>query len=626
MHGPLTALVFIIALGVAAQWAAHRLRFPSILLLLGAGFLVGPVARALFPDGPFLDPNGLLGDLLMPIVSLSVGLILYEGGLTLKFSEIRRTGGVVYALVSVGALVTWIVAAAAARWIVGLESRMAMLLGAIVVVSGPTVVGPMLRQLRPTGPAGPILKWEGILIDPIGVLLAVLVFEVLLVHSGGDPVTTAIVLASKTALVGIGIGLGAGVLMAELLRRFLIPDDLHNPVSIMFVLGAYALSDAFAHESGLFAATVMGLYLANQRRAEVEHIAEFKESIRALLLGVLFIVLAARLQLENLRVIGWSALAFVAVLIVVARPLSVFVSTLSSKIAVKDKVLLAWFMPRGIVAAALASVFALRLAELGHPQAGQLLPLVFSVIVVTILVYGLTVPFLARRLGLANPSPQGLVLVSARPWVRQLASLLIERGFPVRIVDTNWANVAESRMEGIPTTAANVLDDSLIEDIDLAGTGRLLALTPNDLANRAAARRFAPIFGRANVFVLPAGEKKAAGAGSHRPFGRTLFAAGMSAAVIESRVAAGARFKATKITEEFTWASFRERYGAEALPVMLITAENTLRVIGADEKADPKAGQTVIALVKDVASEGGGKPPTTARGSTGSSGGLPSAV
>lgn len=218
MTDPLLAIVLIIALGVASQWLARRLQVPSILILLGSGFLVGPVAHAVLPDGPFLAPNDLFGDLLLPIVSLSVGLILYEGGLTLRFSEIKKTGGSVYALVTVGMVITWLIAAGAAHVIVGLETKIALLLGAIVVVSGPTVVGPMLRQLRPTGPTGAILKWEGILIDPIGVLLAVLVFEVLLVHEGGGLVSAAILLAVKTTLVGVALGLAGGIVLTELLR------------------------------------------------------------------------------------------------------------------------------------------------------------------------------------------------------------------------------------------------------------------------------------------------------------------------------------------------------------------------------------------------------------------------
>lgn len=601
MIDPLLALVLIIALGVAAQWVARRLGMPSILILLGAGFLVGPVARAIFPEGPSLSPNELLGDLLLPIVSLSVGLILYEGGLTLKFSELKRTGGAVYALVTIGALVTWLVGAAAAHYIVGLETKLALLLGAIIVVSGPTVVGPMLRQLRPTGPTGPILKWEGILIDPIGVLLAVLVFEVLLIHQGGGLISAAIWLAAKTTIIGVVLGLAGGVLLSELLKRYLIPDDLHNPASFMLVLAAYGISDAIAHESGLFAATVMGIYLANQKRVEVEHIVEFKENLRALLLGALFIVLAARLELNDLREIGFSAVVFVGVLILIARPLSVLVSTLfSKKLSWKDRALLAWFMPRGIVAAALSSVFALRLAEQGHEQAAKLLPLVFAVIVMTILVYSLTVPLLARRLGLANPNPQGVVFIGARPWARQLAKLLMDRGFRVRMIDTNRHNVAEARLQGLPATNANVLDEDLIESLDLAGMGRLLALTPNELANRAAARRFAHLFGRANVFVLPPDARKAAAGESKHPYGRTLFAQSISAAEIERRAQFDAKFKATKLTEEFTYASFAERYGDDAIPVMIITAENALRIIAADDKIEPKPGQTIIALVHEA--------------------------
>ncbi len=424
----LTTLAGILVLGIGAQWLAWRLCIPSILLLLGSGFVVGPGLG-------WIDPDRVFGSLLLPVVSLSVGLILFEGGLSLRFRELRKTWGSLVGLLTVGVLVTWGLSAVTAAQILGMPSSLALLSGAILVVTGPTVIGPLLRHIRPTGRVGPVAKWEGIVIDPIGATLAVLVYE------GLDAIRRAEYgSATLNVLEGLGITLLAGGLVGAFcagvlvfcLRRFWIPDYLQNPVALMLVVIALTAANALHHEAGLLAVTVMGVILANQRVVPMDRISEFKESLTILLISALFILLSARVRVEDLTALGWRGLVFALVMLLMVRPLAVWAATIGSQLTRAERLFLAWFAPRGIVAASVASVFALRLGDSG----AVLVPATFLVIVATVAVYGLTAGPLARRLGLTPGDPQGLLIAGANGFARALASVLQREGFRVVLVDT----------------------------------------------------------------------------------------------------------------------------------------------------------------------------------------------
>jgi len=587
----LVGLGSIAVLGVGAQWLAWRLGLPSILLLLGLGFLAGPVTG-------LLDPDALFGELLFPLVSLSVGLILFEGGLSLRVRDLRQMGVSIWSLVTVGALVTWALAAWAAQAMLGFELGPALLLGAIVVVTGPTVVGPLLRHIRPVGKVARVAHWEGIVIDPVGASLAVLVFEAMPTGFSSDLGTIARVMGAQmliTALVGIVVG-GLGALATVvILRRFWVPDFLQSPVLLMLVVAAFAASNVYQSESGLFTVTMMGIFLANQRAVPVKHIIEFKENLRVLLISSLFILLAARVTPADFRELGFSGLAFVAFLILVVRPVAVFVSTLGSGLSRNERIFLAWLAPRGIVAASVASVFALRLGEAGKGLA----PATFLVIVGTVAVYGLTAAPLARRLGLSNPNPQGVVFASAHPGARAVAQAVRSAGFPVLLVDNDRANVNAARMEHLPTAFASILSEHALEAAEQGGLGRLLAMTADDEVNALATLHFREMFGRAEVYQLPPlgdGNPRVAGAPPHLR-GRTLFALEATYDLLDRRFSVGYKVKGTKLSQEFDYGAFRARYGDSALPLFVVTEGGALVVCTADRTPQPRPGQTLIALV-----------------------------
>lgn len=391
---PVAAIAIVILLGVVAQVLAPRFRLPAILLLLVVGFLAGTVGA--------VETDDLLGELLFPVVSLAVGVILFEGGLTLDLRQLR--GGLrrpLRRLLTIGVIVTWALVSLAGVALLDLPVELAVLLGAVLVVSGPTVVIPLLEFVGPVGRVGPLLRFEGILVDPIGAILAVLVFEGILARAEGGQ--TSGIVASFLLSIGIGavVGIAAAGALLLVLKGAQNPS-LDAPVTLALVLGALALSDHLSEESGLVAVTLMGVALANQRWISIERIEEFKATLGLLLISVLFILLSARLSWADLTGVGWSGVAFVALLILVVRPLAVALSTLFTDLDWRERAMVAWIGPRGIVAAAVASLFALELADAGIADAERLAPLAFVVIIGTVTVAALTVIPVAKLLGLRS--------------------------------------------------------------------------------------------------------------------------------------------------------------------------------------------------------------------------------
>jgi NhaP-type Na+/H+ or K+/H+ antiporter len=605
----LVYLAGVLALGVAAQWLAWSLRMPSILLLLAVGFIAGQ----------FADTNQLIGEeLLFPVVSLSVAVILFEGGLSLRVAELRQTGKALARLLSIGAVVTFVLSSLAAWYLLGLDVRVAALAGAVLVVTGPTVIMPMLRQIRPSRRVGSIVKWEGIVIDPIGASLAVLVFEVVRAGSTGQAVGSVILGLASTAAVGGFIGAVAALLIVQLLRRFLIPDYLDSPAILAVVLVAFTISNRIMPESGLLTVTILGVILANQKAVSLRHVSEFKENLQVLLISCLFIVLGSRIALGDIVALGWAGAAFLAVLILIVRPAAVFLSTMGTELTIRERTFLAFIAPRGIVAAAVSSVFGLELAKLAHEsvhgsdspqiaalaqqladQAQRLAPLTFLVIVGTVVFYGVVSGPLARRLQLAVPDPQGVLFAGAEPWVRTIAKAVQEEGFPVLLVDTNYTHVAAAQMDGLRATCASILSEYAMEEIDLGGVGRLVALTPNDEVNSLATLQFAHLFGRREVYQLtPPSETtgRRESVGQHLR-GRRLFGKDVTYEVLTSLMVGGSRVKTTRISEEFSYEDFRGMYGDRALVLFTVDSNRRLAICTADEPVKAKAGQTIIALV-----------------------------
>lgn len=567
MLDPAVAIAVLVVVAVGATWLAEKARIPSILALLTVGVLAGPVFG-------WLDPDALLGDLVAPLVSLAVGVILFEGGLSLRLREIEGQQRVIWLLVTAGVLVTWMVGSIAAFVFTDLDGAGSILLGSILVVSGPTVVGPVLRSVRPNRRVASILKWESIFVDLVGAMVAVLTFDIVL--SGAQDAGFGAILGEVLRFVGAGVvaGLVMAVLTIFALRRHWVPEHLLSLVGLAAALAAFTIANAFAHESGLVATAVLGLALSNHRPVRTEQILRFSEVIRVLLIGLLFIVLSARLTRDQIGSLGWGAVGLVLALIVVGRPLAVWVSTLGSPLKRAEQFLLAGVMPRGIVAASIASVFALQLEAEGVAGATLITPLTFAVIVATVVVYGLGAGPLARRLGLAAKTLSGVLIVGAGRMERAIASALAKSGIDVILATTNRNDEYRARMEGLRTFYGNVLDDDIDLRLDLFGMGRLLALTPNDEVNTLAALRFADVFGGAGTYQLPAAPPPPGVEGTVADIGgRPLFGDGLHYSALSSRFSEGARL--TQITDTFTVDQLIEQEGG-VFPLFLVRGSRVI--------------------------------------------------
>ncbi len=595
------AVVFL--LGIGAQWLAWRFKLPSILLLLIFGFLAGPVSGV-------LTPEMLAGEWVFAVVALSVGIILFEGGLSLKIDELREVGTAVRNLIVIGTVVTWLMGAAAAHYIVGFNLSMSFIIGAILVVTGPTVILPLLRHVRPTARIGTVAKWEGITIDPIGALLAVLVLDVVLLLN--DPAEAAVVQTWGSAVqhavrglflnivIGTGVSIIGAALLVLLLRRRMVPDFLQSPLALAVVVCVFVLSDTLHPESGLLATTLMGIMVVNQPYVAVRRIVEFKEDLRVLLIGSLFIILSARLELNALAsFMNPRNLIFLGVLMLIVRPIAVFLSSLGTKLSWREQVFMSWLAPRGIVAAAVASLFSFRLQYVFPAQAEALVPTVFMVIVGTVAIYGLTITPLARRIGVAQPSPDGALFVGAHPWARKLAAALKEHGIQVLMVDSNWHNVYRARSEGMEAQQANVLSEGIVDELNLGGIGRLLAMTPNDEVNSLTALSFNEVFESAELYQLPSrkGSRQDEDLLPRHLRGRPLFGPKMTFPTLSERFDRGAEVEAIEIKNGNSVEDLQRIYGKRLLPAFVVRSTGRLHVLSDESSLTAAPGDILIGIV-----------------------------
>ena len=505
-------LAGILVLGIFAQWLAWKIKLPAILPLILIGLAIGPGSTFFTPDGSkLLDVDAIFNnDFLFPFVSLSVAVILFEGGLTLKLKEIRTVAGTVRNMLSIGMIITLMGGFLGAYFIVGLDLRIAFLFGALIVVSGPTVITPILRNVKPNQKINTILKWEGILIDPLGALLAVLAYE-FVISSRPQEEYTLVALKDffLTISTGVFLGIISALLLYYMLRKNRLPDYLLNVVTLAIVIMGFAFSEFLMRESGLLTATVMGIILANLRLSELKHILSFKEDVNIILISVLFIILSSRINVEDINRLGIQSMILFAFVILIVRPLAVFFSTLNSNLNLREKIFISWIGPKGIVAAAVASLFSLELlhAEEGVSimegiDANMLLPLVFLVILGTVVIQGGSAKFVAKWLNVKRQDPRGVLFVGANEPARFLAKYLQKKNIPVLLIDTSHANIVDARNQGLPVYEGSILKDNIMDEMDVTYIGKLIALTSSSEINMLACKLFHEEFGEENVYRL----------------------------------------------------------------------------------------------------------------------------
>ena len=581
------ALTGIVVLGVLAQWIAWRVRLPAIVLLLAVGIIVGPVLHV-------LDPDKIFGDLLFPVTSLSVAIILFEGSLTLRFREIHGLRGPILNLVTWGAAINIFVLTAAALYFLRAPIGIALLIGTIASVTGPTVVSPMLRAIRPKPVIDKVLRWEGIIIDPIGAILAVIALEFAM--KGGSNGTWWVL--GKLVLSGSLIGVFGALLLSGLLKRHLVPWYLRNVVTLAVLFTVFTASNTIAHEAGLLAVTVMGVMLANTRGLDMEDVLNFKESLTVLLVSLLFIILAARLDLSSFQTLGWGFPLFLIAVFFVARPMAVFASTTGSKLTMRERGLIAWIGPRGIVAAAVASLFALRL-EAENVVGGELLvPAIFSIIIASVLVQSFTARRLALRWKLAEDQPLGVIIVGSGLVPVTIGQSLKKAGYNVTLADSNWDALKRARMADLKTYFGSVVSDHAEHHLDTTGVARLLAMSNRPGQNTLACLHFRSELGTDGVFALRTSEDhdkaKLTLTGSLKmPW---LFDDRIDDVALEKAIESGAVIKTSKIKDNYSLADFKKQSAGLAIPLFAIDPKRRLVPFTSNKEPSVKSGWEIMAL------------------------------
>ena len=501
----------IIILGILAQWFAWKFKIPAILPLILIGLLVGPIAAEFLSDDgtKWIEPiwngkEGLFpGESLFYFVSLAISIILFEGGLTLKMSEIKNVGPVITKLITLGSLVTFFGAALAAYFIFNLSWQISYLFSALIIVTGPTVITPILRNIPLKKDVSTVLKWEGILIDPIGALVAVLVFEFISVDAGGEFTKTALIEFGKIVLFGFTFGFTFAHALNFIINKKWVPHYLLNVFALAAVLGVFVLSDAFAHESGLLSVVVMGMVLGNSNSPYLKELLYFKESLSVLLISILFILLAANINIEDLLLIyNWKTAILFAVVVFVIRPIGVFLSTRGSSLKLNEKVFISWVGPRGIVAAGIASLFGLKLAKNGVEGAEYITPLVFMIVLGTVLLNATTARFFAKIIGVFLIKSEGVLILGASKVSRLLGHYLEINGRHVVLIDSNESNIEKAKELGLEAISTNIYSDTLLDNIELSDVGYLMALTGNPDINKYAINKFSKQFGENGTFRL----------------------------------------------------------------------------------------------------------------------------
>ncbi|MEP6355768.1 MAG: sodium:proton antiporter [Hyphomicrobiales bacterium] len=589
-------MALIGALGIAAQWIAWRFHLPAIVLLATAGILAGPVFG-------FIDPREDFGDILRPAIGLAVAVILYEGGLTLNFSEIRDTSKAVRRLVFVGAPIAWGLGALAAHFVAGLGWPAALILSGIFVVTGPTVIMPLLRNAHLTKRPAALLRWEAIIADPVGALFAVLAFELFLVFGTSDAhhdLSTVLIRFAIAMPVGAIGGWYLGKLVAMTFIRGLVPEFLKAPVILMVLLAAYVATNHILEEAGLLTVTAMGVAMGNSRIASLSEMRRFKEVITVLLVSALFVILTATLEPSTLAALGWRDAFYILLLLVLVRPASVWLSTIGADLTWQERLLTSWIAPRGIVAVAVTGLFGASLVDMGNPDGERMVALAFAVVFVTVILHGFSLKPIAKALKLSSDSNPGALLIGGNPFSVMLARELIEIDVPVTIADSNFSHLRDARYAGIPVYLGEILSETREYKIDLHAFSHLLATTDNDAYNALVCTEMSHEFSRSNVFQFAAesDEKHANQTMSFTVGGRRLFLESMSIETAKHNIFKGHTMQTTLLSDTFGIDDYLAARNEENKIVCVIDQNNKLEFASPKGIPSAQAGDRIIAFGK----------------------------
>ncbi|MGM8211481.1 cation:proton antiporter [Virgibacillus sp. W0430] len=585
-------IMLIGLLGIGSQWLAWRYSLPAIVVMSIAGLMAGPVLGLMNPEESF-------GDLYSPIISAAVAIILFEGSLNLNVKELRGLGKPVFRISTVGAFIAWILGSLTAHYVAGLSWAVAFVIGGLFIVTGPTVILPLLRQSKLKPRPAKILKWEGIIVDPIGVLLAVFAFEIIAFLTASGTNGTTLLLFFLVSIFAAVFGIICGRFIGWMFETGHIPEFLKSPSIFASVILCFTISDELMHGPGLLAVTAMGMTLANMGISSISDMRHFKENVSILLISGIFIMLAASLKMETiLHIFNPHIIGYVLLMMFLVRPLSIFLSTIGSGLTVNEKALVGWIAPRGIVALTVSSYFASVLTEYGYEDASILTTLTFGLVFFTVVAHGFSIGWLAKKLHLSLEGKPGTIIVGCNRFTVGLAKSLEKARVPVIILDTSWENLRYARNEGVPFYHGEILSEQTEYNLDTIPYDYLIAATDFDSYNALVCTTFMPEYGRTNVFkVNPYLEEHNSSENIvDKVGGRVLFTNEISMEDLINKIMQGYIFRQTTLTPQYSYEQYRKDKADSTVFLYALKSSGQVNFYTEDMRTTPSAGDIIVSL------------------------------
>ncbi|WP_339213059.1 sodium:proton antiporter [Ornithinibacillus sp. FSL M8-0202] len=588
----LLEVMLIFFLGIGSQWVAWRFRMPAIVVMAVTGLLIGPVLG-------FINPEEDFGSLYSPIISVAVAIILFEGSLNLSFKELRGLGKPVFRISTVGAFIAWILGSLTAHYIAGLSWAVAFVIGGLFIVTGPTVIMPLLRQAKLKPRPAKILKWEGIIVDPIGALLAVFAFEIIVYLTSNDPDGTALIMFFAASMFAAVFGWLCGRAIGFIFERGHIPEFLKSPAVFTVVILCFTVADEIMHETGLLSVTAMGITLANMGISSVADMRHFKENISILLISAIFIMLTASLQIDTiLEIFSPNIIGYVLLMMFLVRPLSIFLSTFRTGLTFNEKLLVGWIAPRGIVALTVSSYFATILLDAGYEDAEILTTLTFGLVFFTVIAHGFSIGWLAKRLNLSMEGRPGTLIVGSNKFTVELAKSLAKVNVPIIIVDRSWQKLKLAREAGVPFYHEEFLSEQTEHHLDTIPYEYLIAATDSNSYNALVCTTFMPEYGRTNVFkVSPYDKVSKSTEIVSKVGGRILFKQEVNLEDLIEKVESGFVFRQTMITEQYSYKQYLDEKDEETVFLYIIKPSGKINYYSEEMRTVPSAGDIIVSLM-----------------------------
>lgn len=561
---------------------------PAIVVMSVAGLLVGPVFG-------FINPQETMGDLFSPIITIAVALILFEGSLNLDFREIRGFSKPILRIVTIGAFIAWIAGSLAAHYLAGLALSVSFIIGGLFIVTGPTVILPLLRQAKLKPRTAAILKWEGIVVDPFGALLAVFAFEFIR-FLNSEVTFNSFLLFFAASLFAIILGCGIAWVLGKSFERGGVPEFLKSPVLFAVVIFTFVLADEIMQQTGLLAVTAMGMTMANMRLTSIREIRHFKENISVLLISGIFVMITASLSADVLiEIFNWNIVIYVLAMLLLVRPLSIWVSTIGTDLTWREKTLVGWIAPRGIVALTVSGYFASILAEQGYKDAEVLTALTFALVFATVVIHGFSIRPLAKKLNLTTTEESGILIVGGSRFAAEFAKSVVETGNKVLIIDRAWAGLTHVRKHGLNGYVGDILSEQFSYQLDLTPYRFMLAMSKNDTYNAHVCEDFAPDLGRKNLFQT-AFYHDNENVLMTVPSGRSLFTPSVSVNELEERVNIGHVIRKTTITKQYSYTQYLRERDDKSILLYILRADNSIKFYTPEKELQAQAGDSIVTL------------------------------